>query len=167
MVEHIYVLNALIGPSIFVQRPPGPYVIIGVGVSTGLIFSIVGTVNFFPFKELFTTITSVSRRNKTTKENKTYQQNNSVQFQGRLLPLFILTFLMNTSSWASSSKSRRYFFKGYSVNLAFLHHNSVQIRNRANFKQKKPDYLFPGNPAIRLRRTRDFPSLDHSEFGFV
>jgi hypothetical protein len=32
---------------------------------------------------------------------------------------------------------------------------------------KKPDYLFPGNPAIRLRRTRDFPSPDHSGFGFV
>ncbi len=35
-------------------------------------------------------------------------------------------------------------------------------------KNKKPDYLYPGNPAVLLQsRTRGFPSLDYSRFGFI
>jgi hypothetical protein len=33
--------------------------------------------------------------------------------------------------------------------------------------KKKPDHLHSGNPAIRLRRTRGFPSPPHDGFGFI
>jgi hypothetical protein len=54
------------------------------------------------------------------------------------------------------------------INHSEAYFAGVAPADGTGVKNKKPDYLCPGNPAVPLQSgTRGFPSPDHSEFGFI